>query len=289
MRIHERVCVAGAVLLAAFSAAAPAADETVVARMGAVAITLGEARVLADPDRSAAGLSPQGVERLVRTEVIRRALADEARRKGVDRTPEVAARMSHAAEEALVAAYMNQIARPPADYPAEAEIRQAYETSKEALTLPRRVRLSQIYLSGTDAKTTERADALYRQATRPGADFAAIARAESQQPDSAARDGDMGWLAEDQLMPEFRTALAGLKAGQVAKPVAGAGGMHVLRLVERKEAETIPLEQARERLVRSLRLKRAAEIERDYIDAMLKRTPIAVNGIALQELAGGPK
>lgn len=269
--------------LAAWSPAARPADGDVIARMGGQAMTAGEVRRLLASNPEAA-VDAQTLERLLRTELVRRGVAVEARKQEVDKRPEVAARMERAAEVELVSAYVNDIARPPKDYPSESQLKAAYEANQSLFKAPARFRLSQIYVAGTDDKARKAAEDLHRQAGRKGADFADLARRQSGHAASAAQGGDMGWLAERDLMPAFRKALESLKKGEITPPVPGPEGFHILRLTDRKEAETLPLDKVREALTRTLRLRKAQEIESAYLDALLARTPIAVNGIALTEL-----
>ncbi|NWG87711.1 MAG: peptidylprolyl isomerase [Hydrogenophilaceae bacterium] len=267
----------------AWTMAAHAGDADVVARMGDTTLTLAEVRQIAAQNPAEAQNAPQGIERLVRTELVRKAVAKEARKQGFDKKPEVSAQMERAVEQALVAAYMNSIARPPADYPSEDVLKQAYEANKAAFTTPVQYRVSQIYVAGKDAKASQQADELYRQATRKNADFAEIARKSSQHQASAAQGGDMGWLPENDLLPAIRSALNGLKPGDTARPVAGAEGFHIVKLAERKEPQILPLDKVKPALVQNLRLRRAQEIEAAYLEDLLAKTPVAVNGIALGE------
>lgn len=272
---------ASALALVCLPALADPAD--VVARMGELSLTRAEVQALAEANpaetRNAAML-----ERLVRTEIIRRAVAAEARRKGFDKKPEVAARMEQAAREALVTAYVNDLSRPPEDYPSETPLKQAYEANKGALQTPRQYRLSQIYITGTGEAARKRAEELAREARRRGSDFADLARRASQHTASAARGGDMGWLAEAELQPAVREALQKAGKEEVVGPVKGPEGWHILRVIDRREPETASYEQVRESLRDTLRLRRAAEIEAAYLDGLLARTPVMVNGIALEEM-----
>lgn len=270
-------------LLSILPLTAVAGDRDVVARMGEAGLTVAEARSLAQQNPSALRSAPD-LERLVRTELIRKAIAGEARSQGVDKRPEVAALMAQAADQALVRAYVNSIARPARDYPSEAEVKAAYAASRDQLTLPTRVKLRQIYLAGTDAKVAKQAEGLYRQASRKGADFTALARTSSQHKPSAEKGGEMGWLPLTDLFPGARSLVEGLKPGEIGKPVAGPEGYHILKLEERKAPELLPLDQARPLLVNNLRLAKAREIEAAFLENLLAKQPVAVDGIALADL-----
>ncbi|MFA5082227.1 MAG: peptidylprolyl isomerase [Hydrogenophilaceae bacterium] len=261
-----------------------ASDSDVIARMGDVSLKVGEARQLAErlPDRER---TPQALERLIRTEIIRRNVAAEARRQGFDRKPEVAARMDQAADQALVGAYVDSIARPPADYPPDSLVRETYEAGKDRFTLPRQYRLSQIHVAGTDAKARAKADDLYRQATASKADFSAIARKSSQHAASASQGGDMGWLSEKSLLPAVAATVASLKKNAISRPVLGSEGYHILLLTDSKAPELLPLDKVRPALVQNLRLRKAREIEAAYLNGLQAKNPVAVNGIGLGELA----
>lgn len=270
-------------LLALVTLPVLANPHDIVARMGDLSLTRAEVQQLAEsnPDEARTAV---GLERLVRTEIIRRAVAAEARRQGFDKRPEVAARMEQAARQALVTAYVNDLSRPPENFPSEEQLRQAYEANKAALQTPQQYRLSQIYLAGTDEPARRRAEDLLREVRRRGSDFAAVARRASQHTPSAGQGGDMGWLAETELQPAVREAVEKAGKGEIVGPVKGPEGWHILRVVERKEPQTAPFEQVREGLRNTLRLRRAAELEAAYLDGLLARTPVTVNGIALEEM-----
>jgi parvulin-like peptidyl-prolyl isomerase len=261
-----------------------AADTDVVARMGDIALTVRDARQLIESN-SADTLSPEALERLVRTEVIRRSLIEEARRQSFDKNPEIAARMQRASEQALVSAYMNERARPPKDFPSEDLIRQAYEANKPAFTTPLQYRVSQIYVAGTDKAALRKAEDLHAQAAKKDG-FAETARKFSQHAASAAQGGDMGWLTEKDLMPAIRKPLSELKKGDIGKPVLGSEGYHILMLADIRKPEALPLDKARPALIQNLRLRKAAELEAAYLDKLVSKTPVMVNGISLSELAG---
>lgn len=261
------------------------ADTDIVARMGEITLTVQDARQLVEQN-PANMQSPEALERLVRTELMLRSLAQEARRQSFNKKPEIASRMQRAADQALVAAYMNERARPPKDFPSEEQIRQAYEAGKSSFTTPLQYRVSQIYVAGTDKAALRKAEDLRAQIGKKG-EFAEIARKFSQHPESAAQGGDMGWLAEKDLVPAIRKPLSELGKGEISNPVAGSDGYHILMLTDTRKPEVLPLEKVKPALIQNLRMRKAAELEAAYLEDLVAKTPVAINGISLGELAAG--
>ena len=91
---------------------------------------------------------------------------------------------------------------------------------------------------------------IYAQAKAPGADFAALARANSDDPGSKAAGGDLGWNAKGVMVPEFDKVLFALKPGEISEPVKTEFGWHVIQLREVKSAQQQDFAAVRERLLR---------------------------------------
>lgn len=67
-----------------------------------------------------------------------------------------------------------------------------------------------------------------------GEDFAELARANSQDPGSAGRGGDLGWISPGQLVPPFEQAMARLSPGELSEPVQTDFGWHLIQVLERR-------------------------------------------------------
>jgi peptidyl-prolyl cis-trans isomerase SurA len=81
------------------------------------------------------------------------------------------------------------------------------------------------------------------------ADFAQLAR-EHSQDGSARAGGDLGWANPGVFVPEFEETLTSLKPGQIAEPIVTRFGVHLVQLLERREA-TLSQREQRE-IVRNL-------------------------------------
>jgi peptidyl-prolyl cis-trans isomerase SurA len=83
----------------------------------------------------------------------------------------------------------------------------------------------------------------YKKRVEAGlADFAQLAREHSQDA-SAPNGGDLGWASPGLFVPEFEEAMNGLAPGKLSDPVVSRFGVHLIQLVERRQATLSPREQ----------------------------------------------
>jgi peptidyl-prolyl cis-trans isomerase C len=90
------------------------------------------------------------------------------------------------------------------------------------------------------AAARAKAEAALKQVKR-GADFAAVARAQSQDPGSAPNGGDLGFFPKGQMTPAFEEAAFKLKPGGVSGIVETPFGFHIIKVIEKRGARTAPL------------------------------------------------
>ncbi len=74
-----------------------------------------------------------------------------------------------------------------------------------------------------------------RQRIMNGESFATLAVVYSEDPQSAVKGGDIGWMAKNELEPEYAKAAFSLKKGQISKIVETAFGFHIIQCLERTE------------------------------------------------------
>ncbi len=69
------------------------------------------------------------------------------------------------------------------------------------------------------------------------ATFEDLARQNSQEPSSAAKGGDLGFLEPGDAGPEFDQAISTLKPGEISDVIESPFGYHILRVTERKSED----------------------------------------------------
>ena len=95
------------------------------------------------------------------------------------------------------------------------------------------VRTSAI-MSADQAKT--KIDSLYQQ-LKSGADFATLARQNSDDPSSAKDGGDLGWLDPGATVPEFQAAMDKLQPGEMSEPFQSQYGWHIVQVLGRRQVD----------------------------------------------------
>ncbi len=91
-----------------------------------------------------------------------------------------------------------------------------------------------------------------------GDDFAAIAKSVSEDPQSAADGGDLGWLSPGDTVPEFEQQLATLPLNKISDPIKSRFGWHIVEVLGRRQHDTTD-EAKREDCVREIRSGKAEE------------------------------
>jgi peptidyl-prolyl cis-trans isomerase D len=137
----------------------------------------------------------------------------------------------------------------------DAALQQRYQQEKARFTEPEQRLASHILVKvDKDATPAEQAaakaeaDKLAAEARAPGADFAALARANSDDTGSKDAGGDLGWVGKDMMDKPFEDALFAMQAGEVTGPVKSSFGWHVIQLRDIKAGQQTPFEQVRAQL-----------------------------------------
>lgn len=284
-------------LMGAALAAAGHAEE-LVGKMGAIELRIADLKLIIDAQspeaRKQLSTDLFQLERLVRGELLRKAALADARQKGWDKKPELQPLIDRARDQVVMAAFVSTLARPPENYPSENEIRQFYESNKAPLMAPAQYQIAQIFLSASDDADKAVQNEAFRKITdlagrlaKPGADFGKLAKEFSGHKESADKGGEIGWIPEDQMVPEIRRAAARLTKGEVSVPIRSSGGWHLLRLLDRKPAAVRPLAEAQAALVNIMRTRKSQELERAYLDGLSSRNPPSLNQIELTKLQSG--
>lgn len=250
-------------------AAAPAGDP-VLARVDGLEIRQSdlEAEVRRLPDELR-NMPLQILQPLLLDQMItQKAIVAAARARGLDRDAEVVQRLRRAEEETLQQALLLREVQPLLS---EEALRARFAREAASRPAEEEVRARHILVS-----TEQEARAALAEVSRPGADFAEVARRRSSGPGSR-EGGDLGFFKRGDMIPEFEQAAFALQPGQIsADPVRTQFGWHVIRVEERRAVPPPSFDESREQL-------RQQAFE-EGVNAAVERIRAAAN---VERLAGG--
>ena len=161
----------------------------------------------------------------------------------------------------------------------EEDARKFYEQNADKFTRPETVKASHILL-GVDEKAgaeekkkaREKAEKL-RKELAGGADFAALAKANSTCP-SSQQGGDLGYFAKGQMVPAFEKAAFALKPGEISDVVETQFGYHIIKLTDKKAAEKVDFKETRPRIEEYLKNQKVGAAVNDYLTEARKSAKI---------------
>jgi peptidyl-prolyl cis-trans isomerase D len=165
-----------------------------------------------------------------------------------------------------------------------ADIEQAYANNSQQYETPEQVRASHILLKTEgkdDATVKAKAEELLKKA-KGGADFAELAKANSEDEASAKNGGDLDYFGRGRMVPEFDQVAFALQPGQTSDVVKTQYGYHIIKVTDKKSATTRPLAEVRQQLSDQLSYERAQTQATDLAATLEKqiRTPADLDKVA---------
>ncbi len=178
--------------------------------------------------------------------ITREVLAQEAIKKGLDKTPEVQTQLDMAKQEFLIRAYFDDFIKN--NTPSDEATRAEYEKIKAAQSgggkkLEYRARHILV-------KTEKEAKAIEVSLDKAkGKNFAELAKQKSLDTGSKAAGGQLDWSDGSNYVPEFTAALMKLEKGQYTNPpVKTKFGYHIILLEDTRPLEFPPYDQVKDRV-----------------------------------------
>jgi len=172
--------------------------------------------------------------------ITRELILQEADKRGVIQKESVRDQLEQSRVGVLVAAVFEDFVE--REGVSDAELKAAYENVKDEYS-GKEYHVEHILVDKeSDAK------AIITQ-LKSGANFEDIAKAKSKDPGSAKNGGDLGWVSDKSLVPEFSKAMVQLKNGQITdKPVKSQFGYHIIKTVDSRDAKAPSFDEMKDQL-----------------------------------------
>jgi peptidyl-prolyl cis-trans isomerase D len=141
------------------------------------------------------------------------------------------------------------------------QIERSYNDNVQQYSTPEEVRASHILIKTTgkaeeDDTAKKKAEDLLAQ-VKKGADFAELAKKNSQDESSAVKGGDLDFFAKGRMVPEFDKVAFELKPGQISDLVKSQFGYHIIKVTDRHAAITKTLPEVRTQIEDQLKFEQA--------------------------------
>jgi peptidyl-prolyl cis-trans isomerase SurA len=114
----------------------------------------------------------------------------------------------------------------------------------------------------------------FRERVYKGEDFKVLATLYSDDPGSATKGGELGFVNRGDLVPEFERAAFRLKEGEISEVVASQFGFHIVQLIERR-GEQINVRHILIKAKANATASRAAQLKADEIIKEINSEAIA--------------
>jgi peptidyl-prolyl cis-trans isomerase D len=172
----------------------------------------------------------------------------------------------------------------------DAQIQDYYNAHRDEYRTPERVKARHILLSTANKPKEEvpkiqaQAEALLKQ-IKAGGDFAELAKKNSQDPGSAQKGGDLGWVSRGQMVKPFEDAAFALKPNEISNVITTEYGFHIIQVQERQPAHLQTLDEVKPAIVLALKSQTVFDRMQELADkahAELVKSPQNAQQIATQ-------
>jgi peptidyl-prolyl cis-trans isomerase C len=196
-------------------------------------------------------------------------VAEEAVKKGLDKSPEVADQIDVLSQSILANAYVQDFLKnnPVSDDSLKAE----YERIKATMS-GSEYKVRHILVE----KESEARDIIAKLKKDPGL-FGKLATERSKDTGSKPRGGDLGWIDPTRMVPEFGAAVTKLEKGKFStEPVKTQYGYHVVLLEDSRPVEAPPFEEVKPNLTQQVQQQNLKK----QLDDLKAKAKIELVGVA---------
>lgn len=240
--------IAGLALLAAIAVANPVSAADKVAEQGKVVATVNNVAIpQARFDLNLNAITKQGqpdspeVRKKIKDELIDlEVIAQEARKRGLDKQPEVSQIIDVTTQNVLRNAFAQDYVK---THPiSEDTLKHEYENQKKVLAGRKEYKIAHILVD-----SEKEAQSIVVLLEKKG-DFAKLATEKSKDPGSKSHGGELGWTNPGAFVRPFGDAMIKLNKGQISAPVQTPLGWHIIKLEDVRDFEMPPYDKVKANL-----------------------------------------
>ena len=247
-------------------AAAPAEKEPAEATVNGVDITKKRVDMIAK-QAGADPANPEVRKNIVEQLTMQMLAAEEAIKKGLDKTPEVTEQLDVIKQSVMANAYIQDFVK--TNKVTDEAVQAEYDRLKATVTGSEYKARHILVEKEADAK------AMIAKLKKKPDLFDKLAKEKSKDTNSGANGGDLGWFDLSRMVPEFGAAVSKLEKGKMTEePVKTQYGYHIIVLEDVRPIEPPPFDQVKPGLTQQLQ-QQALKKNLDDIKAKAKISVVA--------------
>jgi peptidyl-prolyl cis-trans isomerase C len=210
--------------------------------------------------------SPELRQQIKDVLITRELIAQDAAKKGLDKSPEVQLQLDMAKQEFMIRAYFDDLLK--SLQPTDAQLHAEYDKIKASQEGAKRTEYRARHIL---VKTEAEAKAILASLNKTGGkNFAQLAKQKSLDKGSKEQGGLLDWSDGSQYVAEFTAAMSKLDKGHYTKePVKTRFGYHIILLEDTRPVEFPPFDQVKDRVSQEM-LKQARDKKIDELKAGAK-------------------
>ena len=246
-------------------------DDQILAKIGSRTVTEGDLKQMANavPEKFRYYYqTPEGRKQTLDYIVNIYALAAEAEKQGLDKTPDAEKLLAFTRNDLLARLLLDKMTK-ESPAPSEADGKKYFEQNKTEFSTPESIKLHHVLVENEK----EAKDVLAR--LKKGEKFAEIATQVSICP-SKTKGGDLDWMPKGSLVPEIEEVAFKMKKGQIEGPVKSKFGYHILFLEDNKPAEEASFDQVKEYIIEQLKYQKQQEQYEKIADSLRKKMNVQI-------------
>lgn len=164
----------------------------------------------------------------------------------------------------------------------DAAVQKFYKENPDKFQEPEQVHAQHV-LIGVDKNADDKtradkkklADQVLKDA-KGGKDFGGLAKQYSDDPGSKDKGGDLGFFPKGEMVPAFEDAAFKLKPGEISDIIETPYGFHIIKVLEKKPAHVVPLEDEKQDITDFLKDKKAGDLAKTFVDTLRKKAKVQV-------------
>jgi parvulin-like peptidyl-prolyl isomerase len=209
-------------------------------------------------------LDKKAQEGLVKGYISAKLLQDEAKKSGIDATPDFQAKMENMKQQLMQQELLDKIMKQKVT---DAKIDEDYNKLVQEMKDKEEVKTSHIMVD-----TEEKAKELKAKLNK-GAKFADLAKQFSKDETSKSAGGALGYFTKGQVLPQIEQKAFVMKVGEISEPIKTDFGWHLIKLEDKRKIKVPTKEEAKNMIV----VKLSKQVMESYLEDLMTKANTKVN------------